>query len=210
MNAVKEKTLTKLQQERRSRILQATREELARLGYDRLNMRDLAVASQVSTATLYNLYQSKDTLILVALQDQLNNIALNASGDRGFERLVGRIESSARQIMDTPTYAEAMSRMLFNADAQDPVVRTVMTVAMRQDVISLKEMVEDGDLQPEADLELIARDLTSTAWGTILLWLKGYVALHDFAKEYVGSQVRRLVPFATPQAEAKVRRAARI
>ena len=66
-----EPSLTPLQRERRKRILDTTRDQLSKNGYDGINMRDLAAAAMVSPTTLYNLYENKDVLVLSALEDQL-------------------------------------------------------------------------------------------------------------------------------------------
>ncbi len=70
-------------------------------------MRDLAVVAEVSTATLYNLYQSKDMLILAALEDLLRglNDRVDQSRVKGFECVVMRLQTIADQVVerhDTP------------------------------------------------------------------------------------------------------------
>ena len=67
-------------------------------------MRELALISDVSTSTLYNLYQSKDTLILAALEDLLADInAVVAETDTsGLGRFLARVNTVAEQIVDTP------------------------------------------------------------------------------------------------------------
>ena len=122
------KSLTAGQRDRRERILSAARNQLAESGYEGLNMRDLASAAQVSTSTLYNLYQGKDTLILIALEDLLLelNEAVQVTGAKGIERCIKRFEVIADQIVKTPAYAEAMARMLFTAAAADPIVQALM------------------------------------------------------------------------------------
>ena len=68
------KRRTPRQQERRERILEAARAALSENGYEGLNMRDLALTAGVSPTTLYNQFENKDTLVLAALSDMLQNI----------------------------------------------------------------------------------------------------------------------------------------
>ena len=63
MNLV-QKELTTRQKARRASILQAVRHLLTQCGYDGLSMRQVAVEAGVSPSTLYEIYESKDTLIL--------------------------------------------------------------------------------------------------------------------------------------------------
>jgi len=122
------KTLTPVQQQRRDRILSGARQQLSKHGYEGLNMRDLAVVAEVSTSTLYNLYQGKDALILAALEDLLAeiNTTVVSTGVTGLDRSLKRIEVIADQIVETPKYAEAMGKMLFNAEPSHPIVQALI------------------------------------------------------------------------------------
>ena len=195
------KTLTADQKQRRERILSSAREQLSKSGYEGINMRELAVMADVSTATLYNLYQSKDTLILAALQDllaELNERAVS-TGATGLERWWRRVEIIADQIVDTPRYAEAMGRMLFTADASDPVVQALLGGALGVHQDELDEMKTAGQLAETIDRDFLARCMASTGWSVILMWMKGYVALHDFKQEYGRNAAYTLIPFLTSE-----------
>ena len=202
------KTFTVAQKQRRERILQSARDQLSRLGYEGLNMRDLAVEANVSTSTLYNLYQSKDTLILAALQDLLADLndTVVETGVKGVERSIANAEAIADQIVDTPRYAEAMAKMLFAGEQSDPIVRALLGTALEQQREMLNEMLEAQEMDAGADTEFIARSMTSTGWSAILLWMKGYVALHDFKHEYVRNAMTTLLPWLRGDAEQRVRK----
>ena len=195
--------LTPLQAERRQRILRVTRRELARLGYDRLNMRDLSLTAGVSTATLYNLYLSKDDLILAALEDLLAELQV-CEGVRGLDHLMVRVGLIGRQVVDGPRYAEAMSKMLFNADPEAPVVARLIADPMARYLICLQEMQADGDLLAEVDAGVLARELIAASWGCITLWLKGFVLLADFEAEYRRAILRCLYLHTTDACQARM------
>jgi AcrR family transcriptional regulator len=201
------KTLTAVQQRRRERILLSARDQLSQLGYEGLNMRELAVIADVSTSTLYNLYQGKDTLILAALEDLLADIneVVAATGTSGLDRFLVRVNAVADQILDTPQYAEAMGKMLFSADAHDPIVQMLIGSSLSFQREELAEMAARGELREETDRNFLARSLSSIGWSTILMWMKGYVALHDFKQEYVKNAVAMMLPCVTPTAEARLR-----
>jgi AcrR family transcriptional regulator len=201
------KTLTAVQQQRRERILSSARSQLSILGYEGLNMRDLAVVAEVSTSTLYNLYQSKDTLILAALEDVLaglNDVVIS-SGAIGLDKTIVRIEGLADQIVATPQYAEAMGRMLFNADQPDPIVKALMSAALALHTEELLEMKVAGELRDGVDEKFLARSMASTGWSVVLLWMKGYAALHDFRQEYIRNSLATLLPWVTAESEQKLR-----
>jgi|TARA_B110000116_G_scaffold129628_1_gene112489 AcrR family transcriptional regulator len=201
------KILTAVQQQRRERILLSARDQLSQLGYEGLNMRELAVIADVSTSTLYNLYQSKDTLILAALEDQLADInaVVAETNTSGLGRFLARVEAVADQIVETPKYAEAMGKMLFGADAHDPIVQLLIGTSLSFNREELAEMASCGELRQETDRNFLARSLSSTGWSTVLMWMKGYVALHDFKQEYVRNAVTMMLPYVTQAAEVRLR-----
>ena len=201
------KILTAVQQQRRERILLSARDQLSQLGYEGLNMRELAVIADVSTSTLYNLYQSKDTLILAALEDQLADIntVVAETNTSGLGRFLARVEAVADQIVETPKYAEAMGKMLFGADAHDPIVQLLIGASLSFNREELAEMAACGELRQETDRNFLARSLSSTGWSTVLMWMKGYVALHDFKQEYVRNAVTMMLPYVTQAAEVRLR-----
>lgn len=201
------KILTAVQQQRRERILLSARDQLSQFGYEGLNMRELAVIADVSTSTLYNLYQSKDTLILAALEDQLADInaVVAETNTSGLGRFLARVEAVADQIVETPKYAEAMGKMLFGADAHDPIVQLLIGTSLSFNREELAEMASCGELRQETDRNFLARSLSSTGWSTVLMWMKGYVALHDFKQEYVRNAVTMMLPYVTPAAEVRLR-----
>ena len=201
------KILTAVQQQRRERILLSARDQLSQLGYEGLNMRELAVIADVSTSTLYNLYQSKDTLILAALEDQLADInaVVAETNTSGLGRFLARVEAVADQIVETPKYAEAMGKMLFGADAHDPIVQLLIGTSLSFNRKELAEMAGCGELRQETDRNFLARSLSSTGWSTVLMWMKGYVALHDFKQEYVRNAVTMMLPYVTQAAEVRLR-----
>lgn len=201
------KILTAVQQQRRERILLSARDQLSQFGYEGLNMRELAVIADVSTSTLYNLYQSKDTLILAALEDQLADInaVVAETNTSGLGRFLARVDAVADQIVETPKYAEAMGKMLFGADAHDPIVQLLIGTSLSFNREELAEMAGCGELRQETDRNFLARSLSSTGWSTVLMWMKGYVALHDFKQEYVRNAVTMMLPYVTQAAEVRLR-----
>ena len=202
------KTFTEAQRQRRERILSSARDQLSRLGYEGLNMRDLAVEADVSTSTLYNLYQSKDFLILAALEDLLSelNDRVLATGVIGVERSLKNAEVYAAQIVETPLYAEAMAKMLFTAEQSDPIVKTLLGGSLSGQHEVLNEMIEADELDDAADRDFIARSMASTGWSAILMWMKGYVALHDFEREYVRNTMMILLPWLKGDAAKRIRK----
>ena len=62
------RALTPRQEIRRQKILSAARKLVASQGYEGMVMSDLAEVAEVSPTTLYNLFNTKDELLLEALR----------------------------------------------------------------------------------------------------------------------------------------------
>ena len=146
-------------------------------------------------------------MFLAALEDQLADIntVVAKTNTSGLGRYLARVEAVADQIVETPKYAEAMGKMLFGADAQDPIVQLLIGTSLSFNREELAEMAVSGELRQETDRDFLARLLSSAGWSTVLMWMKGYVALHDFKQEYVRNAVTIMLPYVTQAAEKRLR-----
>lgn len=194
-----EAKLTPRQLERRRRILAAVRRQIGERGYASLNMRDVAREAEVANATLYNQFETKDGLVLAALRDNLQQIAdsRTAAGQSAIERYFGLLRLVNEQIVASPRYAEAMTELMFNAAPSDEVTDLLVTQRIASDRASVRQMIAEGSLSPDTNVDLVARRLTGAFWSTMLLWMKGFVALHDLSTELTEIHRTVLAPDVT-------------
>jgi AcrR family transcriptional regulator len=200
-------SLTPRQQARHKRILDTTREQLSKLGYDGINMRDLAAAAEVSPTTLYNLYENKDVLILSALQDQLRRMGqeTGTTPEDGFEYLLQSNRAITRQILDTPQWAAAITRLMFQAKPEDPITKMLITHAAAARRTALGVMLHAGELLDDTDLESLSNSLTAASWSTIMLWTKDVIALNDLPRDYLRNLFYPLLAAASPKLKRRLR-----
>jgi len=198
------RALTPLQEERKARVLQSTRELLAEHGYEGLQMRVLAEHADVALMTLYNRFGTKDDLILLSLQELLTDLAERASSDtKGVEYVIQSAGIIADQILETPRYAKAMALMLFNGQIDSPIVNTLLTDNVTQSLERILQMIELGELEEEIDPQLLARGLGVCTWSTNLLWMKGLIADSEFKREYQRAPLLVLAPAMTAKTRKK-------
>ncbi len=170
------------QLQRETSILQAARQELTEKGYDGVTMNALADKAGVVKKTLYNLYGSKDDLLLAAISEVIDGYRGEArSVRRGIPAIVASRAAANRQIVATPEYAEAMTKALVQADAGHPLIRVLLRDAVANHVAHLEAARTAGELEPGIDIPELAEQLASQGWGLILLWMKGLVAVDEFA-----------------------------
>jgi AcrR family transcriptional regulator len=194
------------QEARQRRILEAAREEISSVGYDAITMQALAEAAGVSTKTLYNLYGTKDELLLVAVADLLGNLEQQDAvlqAEPGIPRLLAFTDSACTQIVLTPRYAEVMARSLFRAPAGHNLVDVLLGNTLRVTGRALAAERDAGGFREPVDIAALADVLAGCQWGLVLMWSKGLVALEDIRRRSRQSQLLTLLPLCV---EARRRR----
>lgn len=172
--------LTPNQRDRRDRILSATRELVAQHGYEGMIMRDVATLANVSPTTLYNLYNTKDELLLAALRDKLAENLTVAPPDsfaNGYDYFAAQLHNSVRQTHESPAYAHAITQALMRANPGDPMVAYLIHNVQQGLLVGLQVMAQRGELQKDADLAAVAQSMTGAFWGTHLMLSKDELAL---------------------------------
>lgn len=169
------------QLQRAANILAVARAELAAKGYDGVTMNALAEKAGVVKKTLYNLYGSKDDLLLAAISELINGYRGEAGlADPGIPAIItGRVAAN-REIVATPEYAEAMTKALVQADPAHPLVQVLLRDAISLQAFHLEAAARRGELRPDVNVPELAEQVAAQGWGLILLWMKGLVPLEEF------------------------------
>ena len=194
---VSSKTLTPNQQARRVRILIAARDLVAEYGYDGMIMRDVATTANVSPTTLYNLYNTKDELLLEALRESVAegwNRAAEEVAEIGFERLVVQLHHSVEQAREEPAYAKAITQALLRANKGDQLVDVLLNRIQRGVTASLVSMQGRKQLKEGVDTDKLALALVGVYWSNFMLWSKGLVAIDDLEDELKRAYLSYLLP----------------
>ncbi|MEP5763009.1 MAG: TetR/AcrR family transcriptional regulator [Halieaceae bacterium] len=195
------------QEERQRRILATARREITELGYAALTMQQLAQASSVSTKTLYNLYGSKDELLLAAVADLLGNLEQHSqvlSAAEGIPSLLAFTEVVSDQVVATPQYAEVMAQALFQTDSQHRLVDLLLGNTRKVAREALDHAAQAGELQDGVDPDSTAQLLAGHQWGLILMWNKGQIALRDLKRQAMRSQLLCLIPLCAGALQAQL------
>jgi AcrR family transcriptional regulator len=169
------------QLEREENILSAAREALAEKGYDGVTMNALADKAGVVKKTLYNLYGSKDALLLAAISEVINGYRGEAArAEAGIPAILANRAAANQRIIETPAYAEAMTKALVQAAPDHPLVRVLLRDSVAVLTAHLETAAASGEIRPGLDVPAVAEQLAAQGWGVILLWMKGLVPLADF------------------------------
>jgi len=196
MTASRKKYESSRQLERQSHILATAREMLSELGYAGTTMRALAERAGVVPATLYNLYGGKDELMLAALDDVLEDLAIEtlaAGPSAGVDTIVELAVTSGQRSEHNSGYTEALARSLFNVKRDDPAVDVLYARARPFFHHHMSIALDKGQLQPNTDIEIISHHLVGQGWSVIWSWLMGLIGRTQLAKEYERSYLMTLI-----------------
>ncbi|MFK7916194.1 MAG: TetR/AcrR family transcriptional regulator [Pseudomonadales bacterium] len=184
------------QKQRQGAILAAARGMLDREGYSGMTMRGLAKEAGVAQGTLYNLYSSKDDLILAAVEDLLADIGERAVADNpvpGIPAILNMSRLTGEATQATPRYAEAIARSTYRAQPDDPLIDVLFTRSLPFLVQHLRIAEQQDQLRAGVDVELLARHLVGQMWGVMLLWMMGMLETNAFVTERLRSDLMTLI-----------------
>jgi len=195
---VKTLTLTPRQQARRRLILKCVRSQIEENGYEGMSMRGVAEQANVSPSTLYDIYQSKEHLILYALEEKLNDLVLEEGPyEPGLERFVHRLESIAGFFESDVETALSVTELFLRASANSPANEILLANAIEARKTSLLEMLEKKQLKPDVDVGFYSRALASVTWGTAILFARDVISVRDYRSELIRSSMSLLLSEST-------------
>ncbi len=169
--------------ELRHRIQRAARKLVAERGYDGLTMRDLARAARVSVPTLYNLFGSKDAILVAELETLTASIAaqlvLPASASF-LERGQAAFDAGQRLIEESPEFFRAVTQMFLTSPESGEMRRRAdeaFIAILRTNLAAAKAA---GQLADWADPDTVARHGLMLYNANFLRWAIGEIDLAEF------------------------------
>ena len=170
--------------ERRARIQKAARDLVAERGYDGLTMRDLAQAARVSVPTLYNLFGSKDAILVAELEAMVETIRTRVPAlppDASFfARGFATFDTGMRLIEDSPEFFRAVTRMFLTSPDSAPLRQradTVSAAVMRDTLASAQRA---GEIHAWVDLDTVTMHAMALYNSWYLRWALGEIDLPAF------------------------------
>ena len=168
--------------ERRARIIAAARELVTRHGYDGLTMRDLAAAANVSVPTLYNLFGSKDAILVAELERSAGLIAsrIQQQGTSFHARGMAAFEAGMDLIEQQPEFFRAVMHMFLTSPDTAPLRRRSEEVYIAIVATNLRAAQEAGQVLEWVEPEVIARHVHGLYTSCFLAWGSGELDMPSF------------------------------
>lgn len=208
MEAKTRKYASTRQQERRSKIMEETRDLIAEFGVEGVTMRDLAERSGVALATLYNNYGSKDALISDAVQElfeeRLTNLAQVPTEADPLLAYETRLKASVSEIHRIPEYAKVMTVLYFTQSGQDGIRDILHGFAKSGYLAVLENLAQDGLLLDTVVPDLLADEITSSNYAVIAKWRQGHVTDEALFNRMMYTGLTLIAGSARPKLQAKI------
>ena len=182
---------------RRSRILRAAGQHLERHGLEALSMASIAAVSEVSVKTLYNLFGSRDLLLLEAAAEVLVDIGQSKeiqAAEAGLPRLLAYVVTTMVNFNKMPAYARAVISTIVKADLEPHLADRHMGVVRRFAETSLQFAEDNGELRDDTDILQLAEHISANQWGAVLLWEKGLLKVEQLPTHVALSHYMTLLP----------------
>jgi AcrR family transcriptional regulator len=164
------------------RVLDTLRDMLATLGSaDRITIRDLAAASQVSPATLYNRFGDKDSLLAFAILEYFELSAGHAFVSPAIGSPLTRIESGLRLIEQECILNPALARSLTELYFRTGTNLNLRPLLYRAIFDSLKNpldtMHSDGMFQNWVSVDALCVEICDRAFSIVYRWVQNDIPL---------------------------------
>ena len=169
--------------ERRSRILATARDLIAHRGYAGLTMRDLAQASRVSVPTLYNLFGSKQALLLGELEETFATVVRSLEQARGgsfVERALATCAAGNADLLAAPGYSRELIRVFLTSEDTQPIRRETGERYARLMAGILRDGQAAGELEPWVNPLVMARRMFAYYTHTMIEWAQGELDADQF------------------------------
>lgn len=192
-------------QERKRRIIEAARGLIRETGDAGLSMRALAERAGVSLATPYNLFGSKDAVVL-ALIDEMREYEEQLAGIRTadpMDRIFVAGDLALRFYLDDPQFYKALWAGI--SDTSSGLRAVVLAPRRYAFWLSLIDAVADaGAITDMVDREFLVRQLDRVLCGVMLDWAVGDISDRDLGPTVFLGYALMLKAVASPAWQAKL------
>ena len=186
------------QVERRKRILRETLKLLEEASPADISMAQIAELSEVSTKTLYNLFKSRNGLLLAAAA-QTRTDTQNSANVTSAPAGISRILELTRRTMDTfersPDFMESAMSVVVGISAEDEAEHHRVGKTQQWFYEALLIAESEDQLLPGTDCMELSQLLAASQWGVTLMWQKGLISMETLRRQATIKHCLDLMPF---------------
>jgi AcrR family transcriptional regulator len=175
-------TLTRAQQVRRHRVVDAAMELGVEGGYEAVQMRDVAARAHVAMGTVYHYFASKDHLLSAALLQWVEQLdtrlaQVPVEGSSASQRVLDVLEQALRVMARRPKFVAAAFISLASPD-------TAAVECQRQIVALMDEIITRAIGEPQPPDQAERTRMIGYVWFSSLVgWVKGWLDMARVRQE---------------------------
>ena len=184
--------------ERRKRILRETLKLLQEASPADISMAQIAELSDVSTKTLYNLFKSRNGLLLAAAA-QTRTDTQSSANVMSTPAGISRILELTRRTMDTfersPEFMESAMSVVVGISAEEEAEHHRVGITQQWFYEALLIAESEDQLLPGTDCLQLSQLLAASQWGVTLMWQKGLISIETLKRQAIVKHCVDLMPF---------------
>ena len=198
MTKIRGKYASPTQIERRRRILRETLKLLERESPSDISMAQIAELSDVSTKTLYNLFNSRKGLLLAAAA-QTRTDTQSSLTVMGAPAGISRILELTRRTMDSfeqsSEFMESAMSIVVGISAEEEAEHHRVGITQQWFYEALLIAESEDQLLPGPDCLQLSQLLAASQWGVTLMWQKGLISMETLSRQAIIKHCLDLMPF---------------
>ena len=198
MTKARGKYASPAQAERRRRILRETLKLLQDTSPADISMAQIAELSDVSTKTLYNLFKSRNGLLLAAaaqIRADTQNSAKVMSAPVGISRILELTRRTMVTFEQSPEFMESAMSIVVGISAEDEAEHHRVGSTQKWFHEALLVAESEDQLIPGTDCTQLSQLLAASQWGVTLMWQKGLISLETLRRQAIIKHCLDLMPF---------------
>jgi AcrR family transcriptional regulator len=169
--------------DRRRRIMDEARALISEKGLDAFSMRELGLRAGVAQRTLYNAFESKDHLIVLAVKEYYEHFVARMTYRNPAESMDGIVERlvivHARN-KSLKNYVRAVMAVYFASGVAEELWTTIHRISADNYRVWLTELRRRRQLHPWVDIDGGADMLARMEYATVHEWAEGRLADEAF------------------------------
>jgi len=185
--------------DRRRRIVDAADALVHESGFDSVSMVQIAQRAELSPATLYNLFETKEAILREVLNrdlDAFKDLVANERSENALERIFVAINVSVARFRSDPVFYRAIGRATESANKLAKEIRVPRRTFWRDQVAAA---LAEGRLRPNTDVDLLGVTLWRLIRGAFIDWIADMITAERMAKEITYGMALALLPHATEE-----------
>jgi len=190
-----------VQVERRERILKETLKLLASMSPSDISMDQIAEASGVSTKTLYNLFNTRNGLLLAAgaqVREANESSDPVVSEPAGIPRIIALTRRAMDTFAESPAFMESAVSLVLSISADEEAIYERVGRTQQWFYEQLLVAEADGDLLPGTNCTQLSHVLAASQWGCTLLWQKKLISIKELRQQALLKHCLDLKSYCAP------------